>query len=150
MGLYFISEEGLQKLKAYKYVSGEYTWLDNKLNPYWLRATEMLPLWVAPNLITFVGFLFIVVAYLLMLCYDFTFKKEIPSWVFLFASFAIFVYQTLDAMDGKQARRTKSSSALGQLFDHGCDSFVIIFGALMLSQAAGAEFALSFFFIVVS
>ena len=26
-------------------------------------------------------------------------------------------------MDGKQARRTKSSSALGELFDHGVDSW---------------------------
>lgn len=31
--------------------------------------------------------------------------------------------QTLDAIDGKQARRTNTSSPLGQLFDHGCDSF---------------------------
>jgi phosphatidylglycerophosphate synthase len=30
--------------------------------------------------------------------------------------------QTLDAIDGKQARRTGSSNALGELFDHGCDS----------------------------
>uniref|UniRef100_A0A915EDY2 Uncharacterized protein n=1 Tax=Ditylenchus dipsaci TaxID=166011 RepID=A0A915EDY2_9BILA len=29
---------------------------------------------------------------------------------------------TLDATDGKQARRTNSSSPLGELFDHGCDS----------------------------
>lgn len=42
----------------------------------------------------------------------------------------------LDGMDGKQARRTKSSSALGELFDHGVDSWasflfpVCIFSAL--------------------
>jgi hypothetical protein len=30
--------------------------------------------------------------------------------------------QTLDAIDGKQARRTGSSSPLGQLFDHGTRS----------------------------
>jgi hypothetical protein len=29
------------------------------------------------------------------------------------------MYQTLDALDGKQARRTKTSSPLGELFDHG-------------------------------
>ena len=29
------------------------------------------------------------------------------------------VYLHLDCVDGKQARRTKSSSPLGQLFDHG-------------------------------
>jgi phosphatidylglycerophosphate synthase len=34
----------------------------------------------------------------------------------------MFGYQTLDNMDGKQARRTGTSSALGFLFDHGCDA----------------------------
>jgi phosphatidylglycerophosphate synthase len=34
----------------------------------------------------------------------------------------LFLYQTLDAIDGKQARRTGSSSPLGELFDHGCDA----------------------------
>ena len=35
-----------------------------------------------------------------------------------------FIYlKTKDGMDGKQARRTKSSSALGELFDHGVDSW---------------------------
>jgi ethanolaminephosphotransferase len=42
--------------------------------------------------------------------------------VFAVAGVALFAYNTLDNMDGKQARRTKSSSALGLLFDHGCDS----------------------------
>lgn len=32
-----------------------------------------------------------------------------------------------DEFDGKQARRTGNSSALGALFDHGCDSFVVTF-----------------------
>jgi ethanolaminephosphotransferase len=34
-------------------------------------------------------------------------------------------------MDGKQARRTKSSSPLGMMFDHGCDAlttFVVTLG----------------------
>ena len=38
-------------------------------------------------------------------------------------------FQTLDAIDGKQARRTKTSSPLGELFDHGCDSISTIFVA---------------------
>ena len=44
----------------------------------------------------------------------------------------LFLYQTLDAVDGKQARRTRSSSALGQLFDHGCDALSTLIGALSL------------------
>ncbi len=31
----------------------------------------------------------------------------------------------MDAIDGKQARRTGSSSPLGELFDHGCDALSI-------------------------
>lgn len=35
--------------------------------------------------------------------------------------------QTFDAVDGKQARRTNSSSPLGELFDHGNLSFKLKF-----------------------
>lgn len=38
----------------------------------------------------------------------------------------LFVYQSLDAVDGKQARRTNSASPLGELVDHGCDSVSIV------------------------
>lgn len=40
------------------------------------------------------------------------------------------MYQSLDAIDGKQARRTNSSSPLGELFDHGCDSISTVFVSL--------------------
>ncbi len=46
---------------------------------------------------------------------------QIPAWVLVLAAIGLFVYQTLDACDGKQARRTGNSSSLGELFDHGCD-----------------------------
>ena len=39
-----------------------------------------------------------------------------PPWVYCWCAFALWGYQLLDAMDGKQARRTGSSSPLGQLF----------------------------------
>ncbi len=42
-----------------------------------------------------------------------------PRWVYYFNGFSVFWYLHLDCLDGKQARRTKSSSPLGQLFDHG-------------------------------
>lgn len=42
-----------------------------------------------------------------------------PWWVFFSGGLSVFVYLHLDCVDGKQARRTKSSSPLGQLFDHG-------------------------------
>lgn len=42
-----------------------------------------------------------------------------PSWVYFLSGLAVLMYLHLDCLDGKQARRTKSSSPLGQLFDHG-------------------------------
>ena len=45
-----------------------------------------------------------------------------PSWVYFLSGLAVLLYLHLDCLDGKQARRTKSSSPLGQLFDHGADS----------------------------
>ncbi len=49
----------------------------------------------------------------------------------------MFIYQTLDGCDGKQARRTGTSSALGELFDHGCDVFVTFLFALSASCVPG-------------
>lgn len=47
---------------------------------------------------------------------------QAPSWAFIMSAVGLFIYQSLDAIDGKQARRTNSSSPLGELFDHGCDA----------------------------
>lgn len=47
---------------------------------------------------------------------------QVSWWPFAGAALGLFIYQSLDAIDGKQARRTNSSSSLGELFDHGCDS----------------------------
>lgn len=48
---------------------------------------------------------------------------EAPWWAYVLNALSILAYQGLDAMDGKQARRTGSGSPLGLLFDHGCDAF---------------------------
>ncbi|EGC35199.1 hypothetical protein DICPUDRAFT_87966 [Dictyostelium purpureum] len=59
-------------------------------------------------------------------------KEESPTiddsnlrWVYFFAGAMIFIYMMMDNIDGKQARRTKTSSPLGELFDHGCDSLTV-------------------------
>ena len=47
---------------------------------------------------------------------------QLPGWTLVTAAVGLFIYQALDAIDGKQARRTGSATPLGELFDHGCDS----------------------------
>lgn len=48
-----------------------------------------------------------------------------PRWVYAMGGLAVAVYANLDSIDGKQARRTGSSSPLGQLFDHGIDAYAV-------------------------
>ncbi|KTG41328.1 hypothetical protein cypCar_00007470 [Cyprinus carpio] len=55
---------------------------------------------------------------------------QAPGWAFFLSALGLFIYQSLDAIDGKQARRTNSSSALGELFDHGCDAVSTVFVAV--------------------
>lgn len=86
---------------------------------------QFFPTWLAPNLITFVAFILSVLNYILFAYYDYGFNSstEIPRWVFLFSGLNVFIYYTLDGIDGKQARRTGTSTPLGELFDHGLDSY---------------------------
>lgn len=57
-------------------------------------------------------------------------RAEAPRWSCALCALGLFIYQSLDAIDGKQARRTNSSNPLGELFDHGCDSISTVFVAL--------------------
>ncbi len=68
------------------------------------------------------SFLHAVLAHALMHHYSPTLSEAAPNWVYAAIALCMFLYQTFDAIDGKQARRTKSGSPLGQLFDHGCDA----------------------------
>lgn len=64
---------------------------------------QFCPKWIAPNLITFVGFLLTVLAFLLLSFYDFSFYASseneayppVPNWVFFVAGILIFVAYTL-------------------------------------------------------
>ncbi|VDK61804.1 unnamed protein product [Anisakis simplex] len=42
-------------------------------------------------------------------------EAAIPNWVWLFLAITFFAYYALDGMDGKQARRTGTSSPIGEL-----------------------------------
>ena len=61
-------------------------------------------MWVAPNLITLIAFLFLLVAHILFMLPDE--NEMIPNWKLVMMAFSILIYQHLDNIDGKQARRT--------------------------------------------
>jgi len=122
-----ISEAGLHFIAKHKYKPSEYTHLDNLLNPVWTWLTELLPVWLAPNMVTTLGGLHCGIAYAVLWWYSPDFNVVTPDWTVALAGWCIIAYYTLDCMDGKQARRTGSSSPLGQLFDHGFDCLCVQF-----------------------
>ena len=135
----YITEKGLSTLKAYKYRSGLSGFLDRVvMTPFWEYCVTLVPSWVAPNLLTVISLFSASLAYLLLALYTPAFKGRPPSLAYFVAAALMFVYQTLDAIDGKQARRTGSSSPLGQLFDHGCDAVCAVFHGLFLAATINA------------
>ncbi|XP_015925446.1 choline/ethanolaminephosphotransferase 1 isoform X2 [Parasteatoda tepidariorum] len=120
----------LKRLSDHRYNSCGRTLLDPIVQPFWNWAVLKLPLWLAPNLMTIAGLLINILTSLILICYSPDGLKEAPRWGFVLCAVGLFVYQLLDACDGKQARRTGTSSPLGELFDHGCDSLSTVFVSL--------------------
>ncbi|XP_014230507.1 ethanolaminephosphotransferase 1-like [Trichogramma pretiosum] len=129
----YLSQEHLAGFEHYKYSCLDTSPLSiYVMHPFWNRVVEYCPKWVAPNLLTFSGFLFTVLNFAMFTYYDYYFFASsddmpqyalIPRAAFALAAFNIFMAYTLDGIDGKQARRTQTSSPLGELFDHGLDSW---------------------------
>ncbi|XP_066480517.1 ethanolaminephosphotransferase 1-like [Tiliqua scincoides] len=101
------------------------------MQPLWDKIVKIVPLWIAPNLLTFTGFVMLLINYFILSFYDWDYSASgsspglIPRWVLVFCAFTTFFAYALDAIDGKHARRTQSSSPLGELFDHGLDSWAV-------------------------
>ncbi|KAJ7961797.1 Choline/ethanolaminephosphotransferase 1 [Quillaja saponaria] len=74
--------------------------------------------------ITLMGFTFLVTSAMLGFIYSPQLNSAPPRWVNFAHGLLLFLYPglTFDAVDGKQARRTNSTSPLGEMFDHGCDA----------------------------
>lgn len=116
-----LTDDGLEAIAAHKYKPGHYTALDTFFDRFWTKATELLPMTIAPNMVTLIGALHCGLSYAVTWFYSPNFDAPLPDWVVLLSGYCTIAYYTFDCMDGKQARRTGQSSPLGQLFDHGFD-----------------------------
>lgn len=162
----YLSPTHLSGFDKYKYSS-----IDNSpisvyiTHPFWNQCVKLCPLWLAPNLMTFVGFLLLVANFFLLTFFDPHFFSTsggdeasaylyaIPAWAWYFCAASQFLAHTLDGCDGKQARRTGSSTPLGELFDHGLDSWAALFMPLALYSVFGRslEYSVSplrFYFVI--
>lgn len=61
-----------------------------------------------------------------------TIEGDLPNWFCYFMGVSFFIYMLCDNTDGKQARRTGSSSPMGMLMDHGMDSVTAVINNILL------------------
>lgn len=146
-----LSEQNIIAIKTYNYSGGDssltYKYL---LSPFAQFCVDyFIPRWVAPNVITLSGLIVTTVCAVLILTYNPN-LNSCPNWLCLLSGMCVFAYQTLDNMDGKQARRTLSSSALGMLFDHTCDVINTCVIGIIMSSALNTGWSTKMFIGIVS
>ncbi|XP_018572647.1 cholinephosphotransferase 1 isoform X1 [Anoplophora glabripennis] len=125
-----LSDAQLKRLSEHQYSCQSCSILDTFLQSYWNWLVSKVPIWLAPNLITILGLVINIITALILVWYSPDAKLEAPRWACALCGLGLFIYQSLDAIDGKQARRTGTANPLGELFDHGCDSISTVFVAL--------------------
>ncbi|XP_004922536.2 ethanolaminephosphotransferase 1 isoform X1 [Bombyx mori] len=133
----YLSQNHFDGLKKYKYSAIDTSPLSNYvMHPSWNFITRFIPKWIAPNLITFAGFVCMVIVILLLTIFDYDFhgaerlrqgvdEYRIPNWALMACGVLLFLAYNLDGIDGKQARKLGVSGPLGELFDHGLDSYIV-------------------------
>ncbi|XP_040210533.1 ethanolaminephosphotransferase 1-like [Rana temporaria] len=142
----YINSDQLAGFDKYKYSAVD----TNPLSVYvmqhvWNKIVQIVPLWIAPNILTFSGFLMILFNYILLSFYDWDYTasgigiQHIPNWIWISAALGNFLAYALDSIDGKHARRTQSSNPLGELFDHGLDSWTASIFPLSLFSIFGSN-----------
>ncbi|XP_069160876.1 cholinephosphotransferase 1-like isoform X5 [Procambarus clarkii] len=133
-----LSNAQLRRLEEHKYSCASSSLMDPMMQKWWCWLVEQISMTLAPNLITIAGLFINIVTSLLLVYYSPDAKQEVPRWACFLCALGLFIYQSLDAIDGKQARRTGTSSPLGELFDHGCDSLstgTLRFGYVDVTEA---------------
>ncbi|CCE85658.1 Piso0_005276 [Millerozyma farinosa CBS 7064] len=135
MGL-FIEQSSFSNLRLYKYSSEDHSVISKYvLKKWWNNFVKIFPLSMAPNVITLLGLVFILVDLAIVFYYDPQLNATSPRWCYFSYAFGLFMYQTFDGCDGCHARRTQQSGPLGELFDHSVDAInttlsVIVFASV--------------------
>ncbi|PRP88353.1 CDP-alcohol phosphatidyltransferase [Planoprotostelium fungivorum] len=133
----YLSPAGAAHLvNGYAYSGVDNSILANLIVRHWWNwlIDNVVPVWIAPNMLTLMGLICVICCTLLINVVDIETGQN-PGWVFFTQGILVFAYQTFDNLDGKQARKTGSSSALGEAFDHGADSLAIHMWSIFLGNA---------------
>jgi hypothetical protein len=93
-----LTQDGITQIAHHKYKGGSYTSLDQLINPIWNGLTNLLPMWLAPNMITTLGGAFCLMSYLITCHYNFHLSPDVdvPDWILIFNGLCMVLYYTLD------------------------------------------------------
>lgn len=132
---FFIPQDKLQNLKLYKYSSEDHSIISQMvLKKWWNHFVLIFPRTMAPNVITLLGLMFIILNLICVFYFDPYLNQESPRWCYFFYAFGLFMYQTFDGCDGCHARNTGQSGPLGELFDHSIDAINTTLGSIVFSS----------------
>uniref|UniRef100_A0A1I8JKR5 Transmembrane 9 superfamily member n=1 Tax=Macrostomum lignano TaxID=282301 RepID=A0A1I8JKR5_9PLAT len=141
---YYLPDNVIRGFDSYKYSSQDTSPFANYvMHPFWNWLVKFLPRKLAPNLMTLSGFLCLVLNCLLLAYFDPDLRAssaDFPEYrqaMWLVSALLNFASHTLDGMDGKQARRTGTSSPVGEMFDHGLDSWATLFFPMCVYSVFG-------------
>jgi phosphatidylglycerophosphate synthase len=125
------------RVASYEYLTEDRSILYPVLKRYlWAPMLRFIPMRRSANSITLLSNVCSVIAFVFLALVPVT---RAPAAAFLLPAFAIFLYLSLDNIDGQQARRTGSSSPFGEFLDHWCDALNLGLVALGYCLAFGIE-----------
>lgn len=108
-----------QMIPEYKYQVKDYSIITPPFKEYIVKPLiRFMPWWIPANIITILSNLCMYLALGIAV-----YSQLDPAINFFLAALLIFMYAVGDHLDGMQAKRTQTSSALGEFFDHYLDAF---------------------------
>jgi ethanolaminephosphotransferase len=125
-----LNNQQLENIKNFKYSATNESIVYNYIvSPFLNKILDLglVPEWIAPNLLTLISLIFNIIGFLFVIFEagnDFSYK--LSRLTTLVITITHYLYIFFDNLDGKQARKTKTSSSFGMLLDHGCDVFTNI------------------------
>lgn len=123
-----IDATAIDKLRNYVYKSEDESVIAPYYTEFAYHILAFIPLWVSPNVISLIGLSFVIFSSLLNLF----FSASISFTTLCFINVGcLFAYQMCDILDGRQAYRlTMETNPTTDVFDHGCDSVVLVLACL--------------------
>jgi len=106
----FLNDENISNYKNYQYKSEDNCFFTPYYFKLWSYLSNFIPRKIHPNIITLLGFVFVVFGYYLS-----NFFKKYSN---ILMGLGVIGYTLCDGIDGIHARNTKQTSIIGEYLDH--------------------------------